>query len=202
MILVLDNYDSFTYNLVQLIAGLGPKVAVARNDAITPPGVLNGGYQAVVISPGPGTPDKAGISMDLILQGAGRLPILGVCLGHQAIAAAFGGKIVRSPNLMHGKVSRIFHDGKTIFAGLPSPLQAVRYHSLEVDRVELPRCLEISAWTAGGEIMGLRHKEALVEGIQFHPESMLTEYGTEMLRNFLQLAGIGRGKSERRRAEC
>lgn len=202
MLLMIDNYDSFTYNLVQVFTKLGQKVAVHRNDCITLNQIFSGNYHCAVISPGPGTPASAGISLDLVKHNRGRLPILGVCLGHQVIGEAFGGEITRSRKLMHGKISEVYHDGKTIFTGIPSPFKVVRYHSLAVNRANLPPCLEISAWTNDGEIMGLRHKNMFVEGVQFHPESLLTEYGTDLLRNFLQLVEENMSQDERRRAEC
>ncbi len=188
MLLVVDNYDSFTYNLVQYLGELGEDVRVFRNDAITVAEVEALHPQRVVISPGPCTPNEAGISVALIRQLAGRVPILGVCLGHQSIGAAFGGHIVRAERIMHGKTSPILHDGRTVFADVPSPFDATRYHSLLIERATVPDCLEISAWTAEGEIMGVRHREFLLEGIQFHPESILTLEGKHLLRNFLALA--------------
>jgi anthranilate synthase/aminodeoxychorismate synthase-like glutamine amidotransferase len=188
MILVLDNYDSFTYNLVQYLAEMGEEIQVYRNDKITVEQALALKPDSIVISPGPCTPSEAGISCDLILAAAGKVPVLGVCLGHQALGQVFGGKVVRAGRVMHGKTSMIHHDGKTIFAGLPNPFEAVRYHSLLVERESLPDCLEISAETDIGEIMGLRHREYLVEGVQFHPESILTQVGKDLLRNFLRLA--------------
>ena len=191
-LLLIDNYDSFTYNLAQYFGELGADAWVERNDAITLEAIAAGAPDAIVISPGPCTPNEAGISMDVIRRFAGELPILGVCLGHQCIGAAFGGRIVRAARLMHGKTSPIHHDGRTIFRGLGQPFVATRYQSLLVERDSLPACLEISAWTAEGEIMGLRHREYLVEGIQFHPESILTVEGKQLLRNFLELtAGAG-----------
>lgn len=185
MVLMIDNYDSFTYNLVQYLGELGEEVRVFRNDSISCAeiGSLNPGR--IVISPGPCTPNEAGISLAAIKNFAGAIPILGVCLGHQAIGQAFGGRVVRAARLMHGKTSLIYHDGRTVFRGLPVPFTATRYHSLIVDRDGLPECLEISAWTEEGEIMGLRHRELAVEGVQFHPESILTEHGHDLLRNFL-----------------
>ncbi len=188
MLLVVDNYDSFTYNLVQYLGELGEEVRVFRNDAITVAEVAAMHPQRIVISPGPCTPNEAGISVPLIRQLAGRIPILGVCLGHQSIGAAFGGRIVRAGRIMHGKTSPILHDERTIFADLPNPFDATRYHSLLIERATLPECLEISAWTAEGEIMGVRHREVLLEGIQFHPESILTLEGKHLLRNFLEAA--------------
>ncbi len=184
-ILMIDNYDSFTFNLVQYLGELGAKVIVRRNDAIDVAGVRAMRPDAIVISPGPCTPRQAGISVALIREMAGELPILGVCLGHQCLGEAFGGRVVRAGRLMHGKTSPILHDSRTIFSGLPSPFEAIRYHSLLVEPGSLPECLEVSAWTAEGEIMGLRHKRLAVEGVQFHPESILTEHGKELLKNFL-----------------
>ncbi len=184
-ILMIDNYDSFTFNLVQYLGELGAKVIVRRNDAIDVAGVRAMRPDAIVISPGPCTPRQAGISVALIREMAGELPILGVCLGHQCLGEAFGGRVVRAGRLMHGKTSPILHDSRTIFSGLPSPFEAIRYHSLLVEPGSLPECLEVSAWTAEGEIMGLRHKRLAVEGVQFHPESILTEHGKDLLKNFL-----------------
>lgn len=185
-ILLIDNYDSFTYNLYQYLGELGADVRVARNDEITSAQAVEQGAAAIVISPGPGTPDQAGISLDLMRRAAGRVPVLGVCLGHQCLGQAFGGAVVRAPTLMHGKTSQIHHDGRTIFTGLPDPFTATRYHSLVVARETLPDCLEISAWTDDGVIMGLRHKQHALEGVQFHPESILTSTGKALLRNFLE----------------
>ena len=188
MLLVIDNYDSFTYNLVQYLGELGATVEVRRNDQVTLDEIENRlRPERIVISPGPGTPDDAGISLDVIQRFAGKIPLLGVCLGHQAIGQAFGGKVVRAPELMHGKASDVHHDGKTIFAGLGDQLRAGRYHSLIVERESLPSCLEISAHTADDIIMGLRHRELKVEGVQFHPESILTSDGKQLLANFLKL---------------
>lgn len=187
MILVLDNYDSFTYNLVQYLGELGSKVEVFRNNKITVEGVLNLKPKKIIISPGPGVPEKAGITVDLIKAIAGKRPILGVCLGHQAIGYAYGGRVVRAPTLMHGKTCLVSHDSKTIFDGLPQQFQATRYHSLIVEKTGLPKELEISATTADGVIMGLRHRELPVEGVQFHPESVMTEHGKKLLENFLKL---------------
>ena len=189
MILMIDNYDSFTYNLVQYLGELGAEVVVRRNDAITLDEVSELRPSAVVISPGPCTPNEAGISVPLLRRFAGRFPILGVCLGHQSLGAAFGGEIVRAERIMHGKTSPIEHDGKTIFTDLSNPFDATRYHSLLVRRETLPASLEISAWTAQGEIMGLRHRELPVEGVQFHPESILTLEGKRLLGNFLGALG-------------
>jgi anthranilate synthase/aminodeoxychorismate synthase-like glutamine amidotransferase len=191
MVFVLDNYDSFTYNLVQYLGELGQEVVVRRNDQITVNDVENLRPERIVISPGPCTPQEAGISIELIRHFAGKVPVLGVCLGHQAIGAAFGGKVVRATHLMHGKTSQVEHDGRTLFRGVPSPMQATRYHSLIVSEDGLPGELEISAHTVDQSgarvIMGLRHKHCPVEGVQFHPESVLTDHGRELLRNFLQL---------------
>jgi anthranilate synthase/aminodeoxychorismate synthase-like glutamine amidotransferase len=188
-LLMIDNYDSFTYNLVQYLGELGAEVTVRRNDAIDIAAIRTFAPRAIVISPGPCTPAEAGISVTLLRELAGELPILGVCLGHQCVGEAFGGKVVRAARLMHGKTSPIMHDEKTIFAGLSNPFEAMRYHSLLVDRASLPDCLEVSARTAEGEIMGLRHKRYPIEGVQFHPESIGTDAGRQLLRNFL--AGIG-----------
>jgi len=188
MLLVIDNYDSFTYNLVQYLGELGATVEVRRNDRVTLEEIENSlRPERIVISPGPGTPNGAGITLDVIKRFAGKAPLLGVCLGHQAIGQAFGGKVVRAPELMHGKASDVHHDGKTIFAGLGDQLRAGRYHSLIVERESLPSCLEISAHTADDIIMGLRHRELKVEGVQFHPESILTSHGKQLLANFLKL---------------
>jgi anthranilate synthase component II len=184
-ILLVDNYDSFTYNLYQYLGELGSRTRVIRNDELSAEAALALGPAAVVISPGPGNPDQAGISLELIRQAAGRVPLLGVCLGHQALGQAFGGKVVRAPKLMHGKVSSIRHDGRTVFAGLPDPFTATRYHSLVVDRASVPDSLEVSAWTDDGLVMGLRHRQHALEGVQFHPESILTPAGKQLLRNFL-----------------
>ncbi|MFB7817921.1 aminodeoxychorismate/anthranilate synthase component II [Paenibacillus chitinolyticus] len=185
MILVIDNYDSFTYNLVQYLGELGQDIVVKRNDAIDLSGIEEFSPDHILISPGPCTPNEAGISLDVIRHFKGRIPILGVCLGHQAIGQAFGGDVVRAGKLMHGKTSPIYHDGKTIFEGIPSPYTATRYHSLIVRKETLPDCLEISATSDEGEIMGLRHKEYPIEGVQFHPESIITDHGLTLLRNFL-----------------
>ena len=185
MLLVIDNYDSFTYNLVQYLGELGEKIEVRRNDEVTVDEIETKlRPERILISPGPGTPDQAGVSMKVIEHFAGRIPILGVCLGHQAIGQVFGGRVVRAPQLFHGKSSRVQHDGKTIFAGLSNPFEAMRYHSLLVE-TSLPRCLEVSAHTAEGEIMGLRHKQYRIEGVQFHPESIGTPEGKTLLQNFL-----------------
>jgi para-aminobenzoate synthetase component II len=187
MVLVIDNYDSFTYNLVQYLGELGAEVVVRRNDETTPDEIRRMRADRIVISPGPKTPDEAGICLDVIRKFAGITPILGVCLGHQAIGQAFGGQVIRASQVMHGKASLITHDGKTLFAGLPNPFPATRYHSLIVQRENLPSCLEVSATSPDGLIMGLRHREMKVEGVQFHPESVLTEAGKQLLENFLNL---------------
>jgi len=187
MLLMIDNYDSFTYNLVQYFGELGEDVRVYRNDKITTDEIDALRPQRLVISPGPCTPKEAGISVEAIRRFAGRLPVLGVCLGHQSLAVAFGGEVIRADRLMHGKTSMIHHDGKTLFRDLPNPFEATRYHSLLVNRANLPDCLEISAETGEGEIMGLRHRTLAVEGVQFHPESILTAAGKDLLRNFLKL---------------
>ncbi|MCP3747969.1 aminodeoxychorismate/anthranilate synthase component II [Paenibacillus sp. A3M_27_13] len=186
MILVIDNYDSFTYNLVQYLGELGEEVTVKRNDEIDVKGIEELAPEHILISPGPCTPNEAGISLDVISHFKGRIPIFGVCLGHQAIGQAFGGKVIRAERLMHGKTSPILHHNTSVFEGLPSPFTATRYHSLLVEHESLPECLEITAETAEGEIMGLRHKEFAVEGVQFHPESIITDYGHQLLRNFLK----------------
>jgi anthranilate synthase/aminodeoxychorismate synthase-like glutamine amidotransferase len=187
MILVVDNYDSFTYNLVQYLGELGAQLEVRRNDQITIDEIEQLGPERIVISPGPKTPSEAGICLDVILNFSGRVPILGVCLGHQAIGQAFGGKVIRAPEIMHGKTSLISHDGMTVFSGLPNPFAATRYHSLIVERDSLPECLAVSATSPDGLIMGLRHKKLKVEGVQFHPESVLTDAGMKLLANFLKL---------------
>lgn len=188
MILMIDNYDSFTYNLVQYLGELGADIQVYRNDRISVAEIERLAPEKIVISPGPCTPKEAGISCDVIRQFAGRVPLLGVCLGHQCIGDVFGGDIVRAPALFHGKTSLIYHDGKTIFRGLPRPFEATRYHSLVIRRETLPECLEVSAATDDGVIMGVRHRELLVEGVQFHPESILTVEGKKLLANFLALS--------------
>ena len=187
MVLMIDNYDSFTFNLVQYLAELGVEVRVVRNDELEVDAIEGMNPSHVVLSPGPCTPNEAGITLETIERLAGRIPILGVCLGHQAIGQAFGGKVVRAPELMHGKASEVLHDGKTIFAGLSDHFVAGRYHSLIVEKESLPSCLEISASTADDIIMGLRHRELKVEGVQFHPESILTSDGKQLLANFLKL---------------
>lgn len=187
MILMIDNYDSFTYNLVQLFGEMGQAVTVFRNDQVTIEEMKAFNPTQIVISPGPEDVDQAGVSLRAIESFAGKVPILGVGLGHQAIARAFGGKIIRVQKLEHGRTSLVYHDGRSMFAGLPSPFAATRYHSLMVDRDSLPDCLEISAWTEEGEIMGLRHKQSIVEGAQFHPESIMTDHGRQLLENFISL---------------
>ncbi len=185
MILVIDNYDSFTFNLVQYLGEMGQELKVYRNDAITPDEIGELAPDHIVISPGPGRPENSGIIIEVINRFSGKIPILGVCLGHQAIGAAFGGAVVSAPTIMHGKTSDITHDGRTIFRGLPSPFRATRYHSLVVAPESLPECLEVSARTEDGVIMGLRHREMVVEGVQFHPESILTDVGKKLLSNFV-----------------
>jgi anthranilate synthase component 2 len=185
MLLMIDNYDSFTYNLVQYLRELGEEVVVFRNDKISLKEIEQRQPERLVVSPGPCTPNEAGISVEAIKRFAGRLPILGVCLGHQSIGQAFGGRIVRAERLMHGKTSPVLHNGLEIFAGLPNPFDATRYHSLLVEQDTFPECLEITAWTEEGEIMGLRHRQLPLWGVQFHPESILTVTGMELLRNFL-----------------
>ena len=188
MLLVIDNYDSFTYNLVQYLGELGQTVEVRRNNQVTVDEIETSLRPTrIVISPGPGTPDDAGVSLDVIDRFAGKLPLLGVCLGHQAIGQAFGGRVVRAPELMHGKTSEVSHDGRTIFAGLGETFLVGRYHSLIVERESLPQCLEVSASTGDGVIMGVRHREWKIEGVQFHPESILTPQGKQLLANFLKL---------------
>lgn len=189
MILLIDNYDSFTYNLVQYLGELGARCQVYRNDEIDLANIEEKAPKYLVVSPGPCTPKEAGVSEGAIRRMAGRIPILGVCLGHQCIGSAFGGKIIRAGRLMHGKSSPIYHDGRTIFRGLPNPFQAIRYHSLLIERESLPDCLEISAETKEGEIMGVRHKNLAVEGVQFHPESIMTQGGKILLKNFLEMEG-------------
>jgi anthranilate synthase component II len=188
MIFMLDNYDSFTYNLVQLLQTLGQEVVVARNDAVSVAEVLARRPDAIVVSPGPCTPAEAGISVALIQAAAGRVPLLGVCLGHQSIGAAFGARVIKARRLMHGKTSQIHHEGQGLFAGLKSPFNAVRYHSLAIDPATVPACLEITAKAEDGEIMGVRHREFPVFGVQFHPESILTPSGKRLMTNFLELA--------------
>ena len=187
MILMIDNYDSFTYNLVQYMGELGAELEVYRNDKISLQDIENLKPRKIVISPGPCTPSKAGISKEVIKHFAGKIPLLGVCLGHQSVVEAFGGEIIKAKKLMHGKTSMISHDDKTIFKGLPNPFEATRYHSLVVNRGNLPDCFEITAESDDGEIMGVRHKELAVEGVQFHPESILTIHGKDLLKNFIDL---------------
>ena len=188
MLLMLDNYDSFTYNIVQYFGQLGEDVHVHRNDKITIDEIETLNPKRLVISPAPCSPEEAGISVAAIKHFAGKIPILGVCLGHQSIGAAFGGKVIRSSSLMHGKTSPIHHDGKELFQGLPNPFQATRYHSLIVERHSLPECLEVTAWVDNGDIMGMRYRELPVWGVQFHPESILTESGMDLLNNFLKIS--------------
>jgi anthranilate synthase component 2 len=187
MLLMIDNYDSFTYNIVQYFGELGEEVSVFRNDKITLEEIEAIKPARIVVSPGPCSPEEAGISVAAIRHFAGRVPLLGVCLGHQSIGAAFGGRVVRSATLMHGKTSPIHHDGKGLFSRLPNPFEATRYHSLIVERASLPACLEVTAWVEEGEIMGLAHRDLPVWGVQFHPESILTEGGMDILRNFLEM---------------
>jgi anthranilate synthase/aminodeoxychorismate synthase-like glutamine amidotransferase len=189
MILMIDNFDSFTYNLVQYLRQLGAEVEVARNNALTIEAIDAMAPEVIVVSPGPGAPQAAGISMDVIRTFSGRIPILGICLGHQAIAAAFGGRIIAARQLMHGKTSTVTADGKSVFKGVKSPFKAMRYHSLAVERETLPACLLITAEAEDGEIMGIRHREHKTEGLQFHPESIMTTVGKRLLRNFLRNAG-------------
>ncbi len=186
MLLLIDNYDSFTYNLAQYLGELGADVHVHRNDAITLDQIAAWAPERIVVSPGPCTPIEAGISVPAIRRFAGKIPILGVCLGHQAIGQAFGGRIVRAQRVMHGKISPVTHDGRGVFAGLPSPFDVTRYHSLAIERATCPPCLEVSATADDGEIMGVRHRELAVEGVQFHPEAILTEHGHALLANFLK----------------
>ena len=190
MLLMIDNYDSFTYNLVQYLAELGEDVRVVRNDALSVDEIRKLAPARIVVSPGPGTPDQAGVTLQLIEKLGGQIPIFGVCLGHQSIGQVFGGKVIRAQKIMHGKTSMIHHTGQGVFAGLPNPFEATRYHSLIVEKSSLPDCLEITAWTQNDdgsidEIMGLRHKTLSIEGVQFHPESILTQHGHDLLRNFL-----------------
>lgn len=190
MILMIDNFDSFTYNLVQYLGEMGEELLVKRNNEITTDEIAGMRPEKIIISPGPCSPNEAGISVETIQRFAGKIPLLGVCLGHQSIGQAFGGRIVRAERLMHGKTSPVFHDSKGVFAGIPSPFNATRYHSLLIERATIPACLEITAETAEGEIMGVRHKELAVEGVQFHPESILTEHGKTLLRNFVQAVPV------------
>jgi len=186
MLLMIDNYDSFTYNIVQYFGELGEEVRTVRNDEITVGDINQLQPDRICISPGPKSPADAGVSIEVLKQFAGKLPILGVCLGHQAIGAAFGGKVVRARQVMHGKTSLIAHTGEGVFKGLPSPFTVIRYHSLAIERASLPDCLEVTAWTDDGEIMGVRHKEFDIEGVQFHPESILSEHGHALFKNFLE----------------
>lgn len=186
-VVVIDNYDSFTFNLVQYFGELGARLEVFRNDQVTVDDLVKLGPDAIVISPGPGTPATSGITLEVIRRLAGRIPILGICLGHQAIGEAFGGRVVRAPQVVHGKTSQVSHDGKTIFEGVGTPFDATRYHSLVVEPDSLPGCLEVSARSADGVVMGLRHRQYLCEGVQFHPEAILTQHGKTMLQNFLNL---------------
>ena len=187
MILMIDNYDSFTYNLVQYMGELGAELEVYRNDRISIDEIEKQAPSKIVISPGPCTPSKAGISKEVVRHFAGKIPLLGVCLGHQSVAEAFGGEIIKARKLMHGKTSMIQHDGKTVFQGLPNPFEATRYHSLVVNRKTLPDCFEITAESDDGEIMGIRHKELVIEGVQFHPESILTIHGKDLMKNVIDL---------------
>jgi anthranilate synthase component 2 len=185
-LLMIDNYDSFTYNLVQYFGELGEQVVTVRNDEVSLEDIERMAPARIVVSPGPCTPNEAGISVPLLKHFAGKLPILGVCLGHQAIGAAFGGNVVRAREVMHGKTSPVEHTGTGVFRGLPSPYTVIRYHSLAIERASLPACLEVTAWTEDGEIMGVRHRDHAIEGVQFHPESILTEHGHALLKNFLE----------------
>lgn len=196
MLLLIDNYDSFTYNLYQYLSELGADVMVARNDALAIEQIEGLGPERIVISPGPGDPSEAGISIDVIRHFAGRIPILGVCLGHQCIGEAFGGSIANAGEIKHGKLSSIEHDGRGVFIGLPNPFEAIRYHSLAVQPASVPECLEVSAKSESGIIMGLRHREFKVEGIQFHPESIMTEPGKDLLRNFMSMTEAKHEKVE------
>ena len=195
MIVLIDNYDSFTFNLVHYLGSLGAKVAVHRNDKVSARDVIASQPEAIVLSPGPCTPNEAGVSLSSIQKMAGKVPILGVCLGHQSIGQAFGGKVVRADRLMHGRTSPIEHDETGVFSGLPSPFTATRYHSLIVERASLPECLEVSAWTREGEIMGLRHRTFNIQGVQFHPESILTALGKDLLGNWLRDLSPERGEA-------
>jgi anthranilate synthase/aminodeoxychorismate synthase-like glutamine amidotransferase len=201
MLLLIDNYDSFTYNLYQYLGELGAQTRVVRNDEISVTEAMALRPEAIVISPGPGTPDEAGISLDIIKAAAGTVPLLGVCLGHQALGQAFGGRIVRAPSLMHGKTSEIHHDGRTVFAGLPQAFTATRYHSLVIAPDSMPACLEVSARTADGVIMGVRHRDHSLEGVQFHPESILTTAGKDLLANFLRIANGSDSPQRTQRAQ-
>lgn len=196
MNLMIDNYDSFTYNLVQMLEGIGRKIEVYRNDKIEIKDMENLHPTALFISPGPGTPPNAGISMQAIKRFGPKIPVLGVCLGHQSIAQVFGGRVVSAKRIMHGKTSQIHHDGKTIYKGLPNPFEAVRYHSLIVERKTLPDVLEVSAWTESDEIMGLRHRAYQIEGVQFHPESIMTSAGSRLMQNFVNLGARKRAGTD------
>jgi anthranilate synthase/aminodeoxychorismate synthase-like glutamine amidotransferase len=189
MLLLIDNYDSFTYNLYQYFCELGQEVVVVRNDKTTLTEIERMSPERIVVSPGPSTPERAGISNDVIRHFGPRLPLLGVCLGHQCIGYSYGGVVGRAPEVRHGKTSAVYHDGAALFSGMPNPFSAIRYHSLIVERDALPDCLEVTAWTSDGLIMGMRHKEHPVQGVQFHPESFMTQAGKELLRNFVQGAG-------------
>lgn len=193
MLLMIDNYDSFTYNLVQYLGELGEDVRVFRNDQITVDEIAELEPRHIVISPGPCTPNEAGVSVDTVKRFGGKIPLLGVCLGHQGIGQAYGGRVVHAKRIMHGKTSMIYHSGIGVFTGLPNPFEATRYHSLVIERESLPACLELTAWTDDGEIMGVRHKDFAVEGVQFHPESILTQHGHELLSNFLKQDEKGGG---------
>jgi anthranilate synthase/aminodeoxychorismate synthase-like glutamine amidotransferase len=197
MILMIDNYDSFTYNLVQYLGEMGEELRVVRNDTITVAGIARIKPASIVISPGPGRPEDAGVSCAVIRKFAGKIPILGVCLGHQAIGHVFGGKVRRAERLMHGKTSPVYHNGENLFRGMPNPFTAARYHSLLVDRKLLPKSLKLTAWTEEGEVMGVRHLEYPVEGVQFHPESIMTQDGKILLKNFLALARAWRAGRQR-----
>ncbi len=201
MIMMIDNYDSFTYNLVQMLEIMGQDVHVMRNNQMGLAGMEALRPSALVVSPGPGAPDQAGISVEAIHHFGPKIPVLGVCLGHQCIAVAFGGKVVRARRIMHGKISQICHDGRGIYSEIPNPFKATRYHSLIVDAGSLPDCLEVSAWTNEGEIMGIRHREYAIEGVQFHPESILTREGTQIIRNFLGQGGENDQGSHRYRRQ-
>lgn len=194
MILMIDNYDSFVYNLVQYIGEIGEEVKVVRNDEISIAAIEELSPDILVVSPGPCTPNEAGISLDVITYFAGKIPIFGVCLGHQSIGQAFGGRVIRADRLMHGKTSPVFHDNNGVNKGMPNPFQATRYHSLLVEKESLPNCLEVTAWTEEGEIMGLRHKEFEIEGVQYHPESIMTEEGKKLIRNFIEAYRTNKGK--------
>ena len=195
-VLVIDNYDSFTFNLVQYLGELGAETQVVKNDGIDERGVANADVDGVLVSPGPCTPNEAGISLSAVVSA--RVPVLGVCLGHQSIGQAYGGKVIRAERLMHGRTSPILHAGEGVFAGLPSPFEATRYHSLIVERDSLPTCLEVTAWTAEGEIMGLRHRERPIEGVQFHPESVLTTHGKDLIGNWVGSLAAHRGRERNR----